>query len=360
MNQGTYGDRIGLAFLDRPTVSRQLDLIRTAERAGYTSAWITETRLARDAISVLGAFAAATERITIGPAVVNTWTRGPALMAVTFATLNEMAPGRVVLGLGAYWDPLAWKQGIERQRPLTQMREYISVVRRLFALEDHVTLEGDTVHVRDISLDLGHGAAREPIPVPIYIGATGEKMMELSGEIADGVLINGVLSTDYTRRAVEHVRRGAERAGRNFSDLDCPQLVNVAMSDDPDEARAVARRFVTMYLGQQPHIGKASGLDPEFLARVNEVMGGWPPRRGGIEDAMQLVSMDIVDRLAVAGKPDHCRGRLREWVDAGASYPIIVPLTENYEEICLELAPGKHAASAVVTGADTGAAAGHS
>lgn len=341
MNHNMCGERIGLAFLDRPTVKRQLDLIQQAERLGYTSAWVTETRLARDAISVLGAFAAVTERITIGSAVVNTWTRGPALMATTFATLNEMAPGRVVLGLGAYWDPLAWKQGIERRRPLTQMREYISVLRPLLALEDHVTLEGDTIHVRDISLDLGHGVERTPVPVPIYIGATGERMMELSGAVADGVLINGVLSADYTRRAMAHVRAGAEHAGRSVFDLDCPQLVNVAMSDDPDEAFQVAQRFVTMYLGQQPHMGKASGLDPEFLTRLNEVVGGWPPNPGGIEAGMKMVGKDIVNRLAVAGKPNHCRERLQEWVDAGASYPIVVPLTENYEEITAGLAPRK-------------------
>lgn len=108
-------NRIGMAFLDRPDLARQIRLVKRMEELGYDSAWVCETRLARDAISVLGAFAASTSRIRLGTGIVNTWTRGPALMAVTFATLNELAPGRMICGLGAYWDPLAWKQGIDRK-----------------------------------------------------------------------------------------------------------------------------------------------------------------------------------------------------------------------------------------------------
>lgn len=332
---------MGLAFLDRPDVVRQVKLVKQAEDLGYLSAWLCETRLARDAFTALGAFAMVTDRITLGTAVVNTWTRGPALMAMTFASLNEMAPGRVVCGLGAYWDPLAWKQGIERTKPLTQMGEYIDVLRRLLRLEEGVTLEGEVVQVRDLTLDLGHGAPREPVPVPIYIGATGPKMMELSGEIADGVLINGLLSSDYTRASVQRIQAGAQRAGRSLGDIDLPQFINVSMSNDADEARAHAQRLVTMYLGQQPHIGKASGLDPEFIAKVNETIGGWPPRKGGIEDAMKLIDESVVHRLAVAGTPEQCRGRLSEWIDAGATYPVIVPLSDNYEQICEAFAPGR-------------------
>ncbi|MDH3731174.1 MAG: LLM class flavin-dependent oxidoreductase, partial [Acidimicrobiia bacterium] len=224
--------RMGMAFLDRPSPQEQLKLVVQLEELGYESAWITETRLARDAFTILGAFAAATSRITLGTGVVNTWTRGPALMAVTFATLHEMAPGRIVAGLGAYWDPLAWKQGIDRRKPMSQAREYIGVMRRLFALEEGVTHETDLLNVRDISLDLGHGVAREPIDVPIYLGPTGPKMMEMGGELADGVLINGLLSTGYTRSAVEHIATGAARAGRSLDDVDHPQFVNVAMGDD--------------------------------------------------------------------------------------------------------------------------------
>ena len=91
--------RIGFGFLDRPSVPEQLPLARKAEALGYDSLWVTETRLARDAISVLGAMAATTTRIRLGTAIVNSRTRGPALMAVTFATLDNLAPGRMCAGL---------------------------------------------------------------------------------------------------------------------------------------------------------------------------------------------------------------------------------------------------------------------
>ena len=144
------------------------------EELGYDSVWVCETRPLGDAISVLGAIAYATRTIKLGTGVVNSWTRPASLMSLTFATLDELAPGRMLLGIGAYWDPLAWKQGIDRRKPVKQMREYIEVTRRLLDLET-VTFEGEMVAVRDLRLDLGHGVTRTPKRVPIYVGATGHR-----------------------------------------------------------------------------------------------------------------------------------------------------------------------------------------
>lgn len=331
-------ERIGLCFLDRPDLSEQLRLARLADERGFESVWVCETRLARDAISVLGAMAAVTSRIKLGPGVVNTWTRGPALMALTFATLDELAPNRMILGLGAYWDPLAWKQGIERTRLITQMREYVDVVRRLLNMEE-VTLEGEVVHVRDIRLDLGDGIPKTPKRVPIYIGATGMQMLELSGKIADGVLLNAMLSTDYVRACVAQVDKGARAAGRKLADIDLPLLVSCALDEDGDKARYAARRLATMYVGQQPHIAKASGIDEDLIHRVNEAMGGWPPREGGIEVAMKLIDEDLALRLTASGTPDECRARLREYEAAGCSYPVILPVTHNVDDMIEAFAP---------------------
>jgi 5,10-methylenetetrahydromethanopterin reductase len=319
--------RIGFCLHDVPPGPRVVPLGRRAEQLGYDALWVAETRLTRDAISLLGALAVTTERIALGTSIVNTWTRGPVLMALTAATLNDLAPGRITLGLGASSDPLIANQGIERRRPLTQMREYVDAVRRLLRLEP-VTVEGEVVRVNDVTLDFLRGVPRDPIDVPIYLGATGAKMLELAAEIADGAILNLFLPTDYTREARQ--RLGA---------LEAPQLVAVALSDDGEEARAVTRQFVTMYLGGQPHIARELGLDPELVARLTELIGTWPPRPGGLEEAVGLVGREIVERLAVAGTASECRERIGEWVDAGASYPIVVPLTENVEEILEALAP---------------------
>ena len=127
-----------------------------------------------------------TDRIAIGSGVVNNWTRNVGLLAATFSTLDDLAPGRVRLGIGAWWDPLAAKVGIHRHKNLTAMRETVEAVRRLLAME-RVTYDGEFVHLEDVEIDIVHGD-RSPKDVPIYIGATAMRMMELAGEIGDGVL----------------------------------------------------------------------------------------------------------------------------------------------------------------------------
>ena len=261
-------------------------------------------------------------------------------MAMTLATLDELAPGRVICGLGAYWDPLAWKQGIQRSKPIVQMREYLQAVRRLLNLEEF-TFEGEFVKLRDISLDLGHGAPREPKKVRLFIGPTGPLMTQLAGEIADGALLNGLLSPHYTRGMIENLKLGAKRAGRSLDTFERPQLINISMSDDEKAAREVSRFLVTKYLGQQAHIGKAAGLEQELLDRINETMGGWPARPGGIEAAMKLVSDELTNSMTISGNEKKIKDRIYEWIDAGISYPILLPLSENYDEMVVKLAPGK-------------------
>ncbi|MXZ68458.1 MAG: LLM class flavin-dependent oxidoreductase [Acidimicrobiia bacterium] len=328
-----------MCFLDRPDPRRQVRLAVRMEELGYDSVWVCETRTARDAISVMGAIAYSTNRIKVGSGVVNSWTRPASLMALTFATLDELAPDRMLLGIGAYWDPLAWKQGIDRRKPVRQMREYIEVTRRLLALET-VTYEGELVAVRDLRLDLGHGVARIPKRVPIYVGATGPQMLALSGELADGVMLNGFTSLTYLADALRRIDRGARRSGRRVDDLDLPQTIVVAMDEDEEKALEVATRMTTMYLGQQPHIALASGVDQDLLDRVKEAMGGWPPRDGGIEAAMPLVPLEVVRSLTAAGTPDQCREQVAAYSVRPNIYPALLPITENYEEIIEAFAPG--------------------
>jgi 5,10-methylenetetrahydromethanopterin reductase len=331
--------RLGIMFSDRPTVREQLAVAQLAEARGYFSAWVGETRLSRDAVSVLGALAATTSRIRLGAAIINTWTRGPVLTALTFATLNELAPQRIVLGLGTYSDPLAHIQGITRRQPLQQMREYVDVVRRLFALNDRVTVETPLTCVRSAELDLGYGLNREPIDVPIYIGVTLPRMMRVAGEIADGVLLNAFMTDRYTAFAIDEVRGAAKEAGREPSAVDVAQFLPVAMSHDRDEARNAARRVLAMYLGGQSHVAQAAGIEPELQTRLRDALGGWPPPARGVEDAMRLVSDQLVDALTIAGPAEDCRERVRQRVQLGIAHAIVFPLLDNARDVCASLAP---------------------
>ena len=155
-----------------------------------------------------------TERIKVGSGVVDCWSRNPARLAATFSTLDDLAPGRILLGLGAWWDPLARKVGIDRAHPLTVMREVVGAVRALLHNET-VTFDGTYVHLDGVELDYVYQERRAK-DVPIYIGATGMQMMELTGEIADGVVLNYLVSPDYNARAMEHLA-GGRGAGRTVA-----------------------------------------------------------------------------------------------------------------------------------------------
>ena len=111
------------------------------------------------------------------------------------------------------------------------------------------------------------------------------------------------------------------------------------MSEDAASARNTARYAVAMYIGQQPHIARASGVDERLVQSIGDTIGGWPPRAGGIEDAMALVADEVVNMLCAAGTPEMCRNRVAEYVEAGASYPVLCPLTPNVTEIIDAFAP---------------------
>src|ERR1041385_3448087 len=151
--------------------------VQLAEAAGLEAVWQAESRLVREATVPLAAFGAVTERIKLGSGVVSMWVRNPAFLAATFSTLDDLAPGRVILGIGAWWDPLAAKVGISRDRPLRVMREIVTTVRALLAGET-VTYDGEYVHLDGVELDYVHQDRRAK-DIPIVVGATGMQMMDL-------------------------------------------------------------------------------------------------------------------------------------------------------------------------------------
>jgi len=311
---------------DAHPIREDVEIVRYAEQQGFHSVWQAESRLVREATVPMAAFASATERIKIGSGVVDCWSRNPARLAATFSTLDDLAPGRIILGIGAWWDPLAEKVGISRARPLTAMREIVTAVRALLNNEN-VTMNGSYVHLDGVELDYVY-QERRPKDVPIYIGATGMKMMELTGEIADGVVLNYLVSPDYNARAMEALQTGADRAGRSIDDIDRPQLVVCSVHEDHDTALDMARLMVTQYLGQQPHIMKASGVPQSLLDAVGEVLT-WPATHEQVVAASKLVPDEIVQMLTASGTPAEARARVQDYIDHGCTCPILYPLGDT-------------------------------
>ena len=316
-------ERVALYLQDAHSLQDGIRYVQYAEEKGFEAVWQAESRLVRDAIVPMAAFAAATNRIKVGSGVINNWTRNIGLLAATFLTLDDLAQDRIICGIGAWWDPLAANVGIKRQKPLRAMRETVQLLRRLLALEN-VTFSGEFHQLNGVELDVVHGL-REPRNVPIYIGATGPKMMELTGEIANGAVLNYCVPPEYNDQALERLYAGARRAGRSLDEIDRPQLIVCSVHDDRATAISGAKWLLTQYLAQQPHIAKASGVDAEIVQKVKSIIG-WPASKEQIHQAMQFVPDEFVLRISATGTPQEARAKVREYMDRGCTCPILYPL----------------------------------
>jgi 5,10-methylenetetrahydromethanopterin reductase len=316
-------ERVALYLQDAHDLRDGLNYVRYAEEKGFEAVWQAESRLVRDAIVPMAAYAAVTGRIKIGSGVINNWTRNIGLLAATYLTLDDLAPDRIICGIGAWWDPLAKNVGIDRKKPLVAMRETVTVLRDLWAMK-RVSFEGEFVHVSGIELDVVHGR-REPRNIPIMIGATGDLMMEMTGEIADGAVMNYCVPPEYNIRALELLDKGAKKAGRRLDDLDRPQLVVCSVDVDHDRAIDSARELLTQYLAQQPHIAKASGVSMEIVENIQFILG-WPATHEQIQKAKHLVPEDLIMRITASGTPSEARAKVQEYRKNGCTCPILYPV----------------------------------
>ena len=303
-----------------------LDIVRYAEEKGMDSVWQAESRLVRDAIVPMAAYAAVTERIKIGSAVINNWTRNIGLLASTFLTLDDLAPNRIICGIGAWWDPLAKNVGIDRSKPLKAMEETVTVLRRLLNME-RVSFEGEFVRVHEIELDVVHGR-REPRNVPIYIGATGGKMIEMTGRIADGIILNYCVPVEYNDEAIEQLEKGLKASGRKLEDFDRRQLIVCSVDEDHDVAIDSTRELLTQYLAQQPHIAKASGVSMDIVEKIQAILG-WPATHEQIQAAKHLVPEDLIHRITASGTPSEAKAKVQEYINHGCTTPILYGVGGN-------------------------------
>jgi len=315
--------RVALYLQDAHDLRDGLEYVKYAEKRGFEAVWQAESRLVRDAIVPMAAYAAVTDRIKVGSGVINNWTRNIGLLAATFLTLDDLARDRIICGIGAWWDPLAKNVGINRQKPLLAMKETVQILKRLLAME-RVTFHGEFLHVEGIELDVVHGR-KEPRHVPIYIGATGDMMMEMTGEIAEGVVLNYCVPPEYNNKALELLEAGAKKAGKRLEDIDRPQLIVCSVDSDHDKAIDTSRELLTQYLAQQPHIAKASGVSMDIVEKIQSILG-WPATHEQIQNAKHLVPEELILKITASGTPDEARKKVQEYVNNGCTCPILYPV----------------------------------
>ncbi len=147
------------------------------------------------------------------------------------------------------------------------------------------------------------------------------------------MVLNYGVSVDYTKRAIDLVRRGAEKAGKSLADVDLPQLIVVSLSDDdPDQAIHEGKKLVAYYVATEPHIMKASGVDEDVVAKAKSMMG-WPATMEDYERASSVIPEEIVREILAVGTSDDCRAKVDEHIAAGVTCPILYPLRGNIREV---------------------------
>ncbi|MHA2225357.1 MAG: LLM class flavin-dependent oxidoreductase [Candidatus Hodarchaeales archaeon] len=336
--------RVAIYLQDKHSIPESIEFAKYAEKKKFEAVWQAESRLARVATIPIAAMAAVTKHIKLGTGVVNNLTRNVALMAATFSTLDQMAKNRFICGLGAWWEPLATKVGTPRKKPLKLMREYTTVMKKLLNMET-VTFQGEFVQVDGIRLDIVHGDPDKPRKVPIYIGATGMKMMELTGELcarklADGVVLNYMVSPDYNHTALKHLKIGAKKGGGSLEDIDRPQLIVCSMDHDREKALDEARELLTQYMGQQPHLMKASKMPQDILDKIHEELT-WPATKEEIRKAMRHIPDEIVQKITASGKPNECVEQVQKWIESGCTSPVLYQLSDDVKLMIDAFSPDK-------------------
>ena len=300
----------GLGLPPTAPVAELLDLAVEAERLGYRWLWVNDERLERDPFTVLAAMAERTEQVRLGPGVTNPYSRHPALVASAMATLDELSGGRAVLGLGAGGTNHR-ALAIERTAPVSALREAIGLVRALWAGES-ATVEGRVVRACEAQLDFDAPHAR----LPVYVGARGPRVLQLAGELADGVIVGNVATPRGWAYAIERIEAGAACAGRRLADLRLTAWLYTCVDDDQERALdAIRPMAATSLVTSRPVLADLGIEMPAGFASAMEA-GGWSLARDVVTEAGGLLPAELVRRFGLAGTPDTCRAALRELLDA--------------------------------------------
>ncbi len=299
----------GIGFASLVPAPKVIETARLAEGLGYDVFWVTDSHLVvREAMVLLGALAASTDRIHLGPGVSHLAGRHASVLASAMATLDELAPGRIRLGFGV-GDSGPLNLGI----PRTSLHDFEAAVVAIRAL-----LQGGETSGGPRPLHLNYVGARDPSPVPIYVAASGERTLSLAGRVADAALISGI--PEALPRSISIVRSGEQTAGRPTGSTRILFWTTACVDEDRDVARAavrgsVARRAMNT-LGRDARAGQLAGEDAEDLERLQAAH-----QKGYLWDSgyMNLVPERWIDRFAVAGTPTEVRERLQRAVADGAN-----------------------------------------
>ena len=307
--------RVAVTLPLNQSLQDTIDLVHWAESNGYRDGWFSDPG-APDGLAMAAAIAAHTQTLRIGMAIVPVYTRTPTVLAAMTDVIGQALPGRFVLGLGASSQTIMQAfNGIDLDKPLTRVKETAIVVRSILAGEKTAFTEMQTVYSR--------GYKQDPsIPeIPIYIAALRPKMIEMAAEYGDGVIFN-LWPRDALPKMMEHVRVGAERAGKDWRDIEIVNRAMVHVTEDKEEGRALFRAHFAPYFANPVYNRFLEWCGyPDIAAEIQE---GWATRDR--ERTTGAFSDEVIDAIGVIGTTEEVRTRIREDANAGITTSIISPI----------------------------------
>ena len=308
--------RIGLCFDGFYSIQEMIELARLADESEMESVWMSDHLCFRDSLTTSMALLASTNRIKVAAAPMSPFSRAPIISAMSIATMEEFAPGRVIASPGTGNAAALKEAGIDSPRPLKAMREYLEILRRLLK-GDAVKFQGEMFHLNGAKM--GFFPSR---PIPMYLTAVRSRMLQLGGEIGDGVLLSGGCSPGYIQRCVGDIEIGANKSGKSLEKIDVAGFITTSVSEDPREAIEANKLFLAYIFRNTHHadnIGLGGGrVDQEGLAAAVSKRD-W-------EGAKKYISDAVVYAHSIAGTAQECRRQLEAFVKGGLNLPVLLPM----------------------------------
>ncbi|MCW4023838.1 MAG: 5,10-methylenetetrahydromethanopterin reductase [Candidatus Bathyarchaeota archaeon] len=287
--------KFGIEFVPKDAYWKLAAYALQAEKQGFDNLWVTDHYGNRNVYVSLAAAALYTNKITFGTGVTNPWMVNPVITAQAIATLNELAPGRVVLGIGAGDKTTLEAVGIEMGKPMAAVRESIEMFRKLTAGEK-VEFQGDIFKASGAKLNF-----KVANKIPVYVGAQGPKMLEMAGKIGDGVLVNASHPSDI-QFAVQMANQGLEQAGKSPADFDITAYTSFSVNEDPKKAVKAAAPVVAFIVAGSP----AAVLEKHKIdvAKADELRTAL--KAGDFPKAIGAVTPEMLNAFSICGTPDMC------------------------------------------------------
>jgi 5,10-methylenetetrahydromethanopterin reductase len=287
--------RFGLEFVPGDLYWKTVYYAIQAEKGGFDYLWITDHFTNRNVYISLAIILNYTDRIIVGTGVTNPYLINPLVTAGSIVTLNEVAPKRVICGIGAGDKTTLEQAGIAFNKPLTTMKEAVKIIRSITRGEQ-INFKGKIFEIPGGRLNF-----RAKNPVPIYVGAQGPKMLALAGEIGDGVLINASHPSDL-KRAIIHIDEGLNKIGKLKHEIDIAAYTSFSIHENYEQAVKAAIPVVAFIVAGCPtRILETHGINSNSALEIRNSLV-----RGKFGNAFAKVSKQMIDTFSVSGTPDMC------------------------------------------------------